>query len=329
MRSRGSATTVLGWGGSVGVFILRRLLMMIPVLLGVTIIVFLIVHLAPGDPAEVVAGPTAPPEVVENVREQLGLNRPLVVQYLTYLGNVLQGDLGRSLVTRRSVSDEIAKSFLNTVELVLVARVWSILVAIPLGVIAAVKRNTIWDKLSMAIALVGISFPIFFVGLLCILLFSAKLGWLPISGRGGPLWTLEGWKHIILPAFTLGYFQVAALARVVRSSMLEVLGRDYVRTARAKGLAERAVLYRHALKNALLPAITVIGLQFGFLLGGAVVTETIFSWPGMGRLIVGAINYRDFPMVQGPVLVLAASFVLINLLVDLSYGLVDPRVRES
>src|SRR5690606_19033008 len=190
-------------------------------------------------------------------------------------------------------------------------------------------RNTIWDKLSMAIALVGISFPIFFVGLLCILLFSAKLGWLPISGRGGPLWTLEGWKHIILPAFTLGYFQVAALARVVRSSMLEVLGRDYVRTARAKGLAERAVLYRHALKNALLPAITVIGLQFGFLLGGAVVTETIFSWPGMGRLIVGAINYRDFPMVQGPVLVLAASFVLINLLVDISYGLIDPRVKTS
>lgn len=302
---------------------------MIPVLVGVTVIVFMIVHLAPGDPAQMIAGPTAPPDVVENVREQLGLNRPLPVQYLTYMGNVLQGDLGRSLVTRRAVSDEIRNSFFYTLELVLVARVWSILVAIPLGVIAAVKRNTIWDKLSMAAALVGISFPIFFVGLLVILLFSARLGWLPISGRGGPLWTLEGWKHIILPAFTLGYFQVAALARIVRSSMLEVLRRDYVRTARAKGLSERTVLYRHALKNALLPAITVIGLQFGFLLGGAVVTETIFSWPGMGRLVVGAINYRDFPMVQGPILVLAMSFVLINLLVDISYGLIDPRVRAS
>lgn len=310
-------------------YIVRRLLLMIPVIIGVTIIVFMIVHLAPGDPAQVVAGPTAPPEVVENIREQLGLNEPLPVQYLTYMGNVAQGDLGRSLVTRRSVADEIQNSFWYTLELVLVARVWSILVAVPLGVIAAVKRNTAWDKLSMAISLIGISFPIFFVGLLAIWLFGAELGWLPISGRGGPLWTLDGWKHIILPAFTLGYFQVAALARVVRSSMLEVLRRDFVRTARAKGLAERNVLYGHALKNALLPAITVIGLQFGFLLGGAVVTETIFSWPGMGRLVVGAINYRDFPMVQGPILVLATSFVLINLLVDLSYSLIDPRVRAS
>ncbi len=302
---------------------------MIPVLLGVTIIVFMIIHLAPGDPAQMVAGPTAPPEVVENIREQLGLNRPIMVQYGTYMGNVLTGDLGRSLVTRRSVSDEIRNSFWYTLELVLVARVWSILVAIPLGVLAAYKRNTIWDKLSMAFALVGISFPIFFVGLLAIWLFSAKLGWFPISGRGGTLWSIDGWKHVALPAFTLGFFQVAALARVVRSSMLEVLRRDYVRTARAKGLAERNVLFQHALKNALLPAITVIGLQFGFLLGGAVVTETIFSWPGMGRLIVGAINYRDFPMVQGPILVLAAAFVLINLVVDVSYGLIDPRVRTS
>ncbi|CAN5646589.1 glutathione ABC transporter permease GsiC [soil metagenome] len=312
-----------------GFFILRRLLLMIPVLFGVTVIVFMIIHLAPGDPAQMVAGPTAPPEVVENVREQLGLNRPILIQYGTYMGNVFQGDLGRSLVTRRSVSDEIRNSFWYTLELVLVARVWSVVVAIPLGVLAAYKRNTIWDKLSMALALVGISFPIFFVGLLLIWLFAAKLGWFPISGRGGPLWTLDGWRYIALPAFTLGYFQVAALARVVRSSMLEVLRRDYVLTARAKGLGERNVLYRHALKNALLPAITVIGLQFGFLLGGAVVTETIFSWPGMGRLVVGAINYRDFPMVQGPILVLAALFVLINLLVDISYGLIDPRVRKS
>jgi glutathione transport system permease protein len=313
----------------VGAYILRRLLMMIPVLIGASIIVFMIVHIAPGDPAEMVAGPTAPREVVENIREQLGLNRPLPIQYLTYMENVIQGDLGRSLVTRRSVNDEIRNTFLYTLELVMVAQVWSVLVAIPLGVFAAVKRNTIWDKLSMAGALFGISFPIFFIGLILIWLFGGKLGWLPISGRGGPLWTLEGWKHIILPAFTLGYFQVAALARVVRSSMLEVLRRDYVRTARAKGLSDRVVVYRHALKNALLPALTVMGLQFGFMLGGAVVTETIFSWPGMGRMIVGAINYRDFPMVQGPILMLTVAFVLINLIVDVSYGLVDPRVRLS
>lgn len=317
------------WDGHVGAYFLRRLVMMIPVLIGASIIIFMIVHIAPGDPAEMIAGPTAPRETVENIREQLGLNKPLPVQYLTYMRNVLQGDLGRSLVSRRSVNSEIRHTFLNTLELVIVAQVWSTLVAIPLGVVAAVKRNTIWDKLSMAGALFGISFPIFFIGLILIWLFGGKLGWLPISGRGGPLWTLDGWKHVILPAFTLGYFQVAALARVVRSSMLEVLRRDYVRTARAKGLTDRVVVYRHALKNAMLPAMTVMGLQFGFMLGGAVVTETIFSWPGMGRMIVGAINYRDFPMVQGPILVLTGAFVLINLIVDVAYGLVDPRVRLS
>lgn len=310
-------------------YILRRLLLTIPVLFGLTIIVFLILHIAPGDPALVVAGPTAPPDVVENVRQRLGLDDPLIVQYGRYLSNALQGDLGRSLVNRRLVSNEIKEALPNTLELVFVASVWSIAVAIPLGVLAAVKRNTVWDKIVTAFALLGITLPIFLVGLFLIWLLAGKLQWLPISGRGGPLWTLEGWKHILLPALTLGYYQVAALARVVRSSMLDVLGEDYVRTARAKGLKERNVVYRHALKNAFLPAITIIGLQFGFLLGGAVVTETIFSWPGMGRLIVGAINYRDFPLAQGPILVFALLFVLINLAVDIIYGLVDPRVRYS
>jgi glutathione transport system permease protein len=308
-------------------FIFRRLLMAIPVLVGVSILVFLIVHLAPGDPAEIVAGPTAPQDVVEDVRRQLGLDQPFYVQYGLYVSRAVQGDLGRSLVTRRSVSEEIRRTFPNTLELVIVSSVWSILAAIPLGVLAAVKRNSIFDKLSMAIALFGISFPIFFIGLIVLWVFAAYLGWLPISGRGGSLLTLDGWRHIALPAFTLGYFQVAALARVIRSSMLEVLGQDFVRTARAKGLKQRTVVYRHALRNAMMPAVTVIGIQFGILLGGAVVTETIFSWPGVGRMIVGAINYRDFPMVQGPILVLAAAFVLINLLVDLTYAILDPRIR--
>jgi glutathione transport system permease protein len=308
-------------------FIFRRLLMAIPVLVGVSILVFLIVHLAPGDPAEIVAGPTAPQDVVEDVRRQLGLDQPFYVQYGLYVSRAVQGDLGRSLVTRRSVSEEIRRTFPNTLELVIVSSVWSILAAIPLGVLAAVKRNSIFDKLSMAVALFGISFPIFFIGLIVLWVFAAYLGWLPISGRGGSLLTLDGWRHIALPAFTLGYFQVAALARVIRSSMLEVLGQDFVRTARAKGLKQRTVVYRHALRNAMMPAVTVIGIQFGILLGGAVVTETIFSWPGVGRMIVGAINYRDFPMVQGPILVLAAAFVLINLLVDLTYAILDPRIR--
>jgi glutathione transport system permease protein len=310
-------------------YVVRRLFMAVPVLIGVSVLVFLIVHIAPGDPAEIVAGPTAPRDVVEDVRRQLGLDQPFYVQYWRYISRAVQGDLGRSLVTRRSVSDEIRRTFPNTLELVVVSSAWSILAAIPLGVVAAVRRNSIFDKLSMAVALIGISFPIFFIGLVLLWLFAAYLGWLPISGRGGSLLTLDGWKHIAMPAFTLGYFQVAALARVIRSSMLEVLGQDFVRTARAKGLRDNTVVYRHALRNALMPAVTVIGIQVGVLLGGAVVTETIFSWPGMGRLVVGAINYRDFPMVQGPILVLAIAFVLINLLVDITYAVLDPRIRYN
>ena len=310
-------------------YIIRRLLLTIPVLVGVSILVFMIVHLAPGDPAEIVAGPAAPQDTIENMREQMGLNDPFYVQYGLYVSRVLQGDLGQGLVSRRSVASEIQRTFPHTVELVLVASVFGNLFAIPLGVLAAVKRNSIFDKLSMTVAIMGISFPIFFIGLVLLWFFAGYLGWLPLSGRGGSLLTLDGWKHILLPALTLGYFQVAVVARVLRSSMLEVLGEDFIRTARAKGLTNRVVVYRHALRNALLPAITVMGLQIGILLGGAVVTETIFSWPGMGRLLVGAINQRDFPMVQGPLLVLATCFVLINLVVDIIYGLVDPRIRAS
>ncbi|MBI4408671.1 MAG: ABC transporter permease [Gemmatimonadetes bacterium] len=311
------------------VYVARRVLLTIPTVLGTSILVFLILHLAPGDPATIVAGPTAPPDVVANIRTQLGLDQPVLVQYWRYLSHALQGDLGRSMLTQRAVSEEVAVAFLNTFELVIAARIWSLLVAIPIGVVAAVKRRSIFDKLSMVAALLGLSLPIFWIGLMAIWLFAFTLGWLPVSGRGGPLWTLDGLRHLVLPALTLGGIQVPALARLTRSSVLEALSQDYVRTARAKGLAERLVVAKHALGNALLPVVTIIGLQFAGLLGGAVVTETIFSWPGLGRLAVTAILTRDFPLVQGTILVAAVTFVTINLLVDLLYAVLDPRIKYA
>lgn len=310
-------------------YVLRRVLWTVPTVLGTSVLVFLILHLAPGDPAMIVAGPTAPPDVVENIRTQLGLDQPVLVQYWRYISNALRGDLGRSILTRRPVSGEVATAFLNTFELVIAARIWSLLVAIPIGVVAAVKRQSIFDKLSMVTALLGLSLPIFWIGLMAIWLFAFRLGWFPVSGRGGPMWSADGLRHLVLPALTLGGIQIPALARLTRSSVLEALGQDYVRTARAKGLAERLVVAKHALKNALLPVVTIVGLQFAALLGGAVVTETIFSWPGLGRLAVTAILTRDFPVVQGTILVAAVTFVTINLLVDLVYALLDPRIKYT
>lgn len=310
-------------------YVLRRVLLTVPTVLGTSVLVFLILHIAPGDPAMIVAGPTAPPDVVANIRTQLGLDQPVLVQYWRYISNALRGDLGRSILTRRSVSEEVATAFLNTFELVIAARIWSLLVAIPIGVVAAVKRQSIFDKLSMVTALLGLSLPIFWIGLMAIWLFAFQLGWFPVSGRGGPVWSADGLRHLVLPALTLGGIQIPALARLTRSSVLEALGQDYVRTARAKGLAERLVVAKHALKNALLPVVTVVGLQFATLLGGAVVTETIFSWPGLGRLAVTAILTRDFPVVQGTILVAALTFITINLLVDLVYALLDPRIKYT
>lgn len=311
------------------VYVLRRVLLTVPTVLGTSVLVFMILHLAPGDPAMIVAGPTAPPDVVENIRTQLGLDQPVLVQYWRYISNALRGDLGRSILTRRPVSEEVATAFLNTFELVIAARIWSLLVAIPIGVVAAVKRQSIFDKLSMVTALLGLSLPIFWIGLMAIWLFAFQLGWFPVSGRGGPVWSADGLHHLVLPALTLGGIQIPALARLTRSSVLEALGQDYVRTARAKGLAERLVVAKHALKNALLPVVTIVGLQFATLLGGAVVTETIFSWPGLGRLAVTAILTRDFPVVQGTILVAAVTFVTINLLVDLVYAVLDPRIKYT
>jgi glutathione transport system permease protein len=301
----------------------------VPTVLGTSLLVFLILHLVPGDPATVIAGPTAPADVIANIRTQLGLDQPLLVQYWRYLSSALHGDLGRSILSRRQVSDEVAGAFLNTLELVIAARVWSLLIGIPIGVLAAARRRSIFDKLSMVTALLGLSLPIFWIGLMAMWLFAVKLGWLPISGRGGPMWTAAGLQHLVLPALTLGGVQVPALARLTRSSLLEALNQDYVRTARAKGLAERLVVAKHALKNAMLPVVTVVGLQFAGLLGGAVVTETIFSWPGLGRLAVTAILTRDFPIVQGTILVSAVTFVTINVLTDFLYAVLDPRIKYT
>jgi len=313
----------------VRVYIARRLLLTVPTVLGTSLLVFLILHLVPGDPATVIAGPTAPADVIANIRTQLGLDQPILVQYWRYLSSALHGDLGRSILSRRQVSDEVTGAFLNTLELVIAARIWSLLIGIPIGVLAAARRRSIFDKLSMVTALLGLSLPIFWIGLMAMWLFAVKLGWLPISGRGGPLWTAAGLQHLVLPALTLGGVQVPALARLTRSSLLEALNQDYVRTARAKGLAERLVVAKHALKNAMLPVVTVIGLQFAGLLGGAVVTETIFSWPGLGRLAVTAILTRDFPIVQGTILVSAVTFVTINVLTDLLYAVLDPRIKYT
>lgn len=310
-------------------YVARKLLSSILVLLGVSVAVFLILHLSPGDPARLLAGPEAYEEDIAAIRERLGLNDPLHVQYGRFLMGVLRLDLGTSFRTGRPVIQEIAARFPHTVELAVASLLWSLPVGIAIGVFAARRPNSPGDGLSMGMALLGVSMPTFWLGLLLMLFFSYHLGWLPASGRGGSPLTWEGLRTIIMPALTLGSPAAAVFARITRSSMLQVLDLDYIRTARAKGLSERRVTYRHALRNALIPVITMAGLQFGSLLGGALVTEQVFAWPGIGTLLVNAIVSRDYPVVQGCILVIAAAFVLVNLAVDLLYSLVDPRITYS
>lgn len=307
----------------------KKLLTLIPVMLGVSLLVFMIIQLTPGDPAEVMLGTDADPVTVQVVREQLGLNDPKPVQYFRYLGNALRGDLGNSIRSGRPVVDELADRFPYTVELAVVSLVISVVIGVATGIIAAVKKGSIWDALSMIGSLIGVSAPSFWLGLMLMLFFSYYLRWVPASGRAGPLWTLAGWKTIILPALALGLGSAATIARMTRSSLADVLRQDFVRTARAKGLSERVVIFRHAMSNALIPVVTIIGLRLGFLLGGAVVVEQVFAWPGIGSQVVNAIGNRDLPMVQGAVLLTALCFVLINLAVDLLYGVIDPRIRYS
>jgi peptide/nickel transport system permease protein/oligopeptide transport system permease protein len=308
-------------------YALRRLLAAVLVVLGVLVAVFVILRLAPGDPALMIAGENAPPDAVERVREELGLDQPLPVQLARYVGHVLSGDLGRSISSRRPVLQEIAQPLQNTYQLVVTALLLAILAGVPLGVLAAVHRGQIFDRLIVIVAVAGASFPSFWVGLLLIWYFSYQLGWFPISGWRGALWSPEWWRYATLPVLTLAITVMAPIARLTRSSMLEVLGQDYVRTARAKGLGERLVLYRHALRNAALPVLTLTAVQLGFFLGGTVVTENVFAIPGLGRLLVDAIGLRDYPLVQAGVLIFALTFVLINLFADLAYGLLDPRIR--
>jgi ABC-type dipeptide/oligopeptide/nickel transport system permease component len=303
-------------------YVIRRLLALIPILLGASILIFAVMRLVPGDPARQALGPEATGDQVELLRKQWRLDEPLPVQYAAWLGRAVQGDFGRSTVSRVPAREEILSRFPATLQLTLASMVVSVVLGIFFGVVAAVKHNSLVDRSSMVLALIGVCTPSFWLGLMLILVFSVKFGWLPSFGKGGL-------SHLILPAATLGTGASAILARVTRSSMIEVLGEDYVRTARAKGLRENVVIVRHALKNALIPIITIVGLEFGGLLSGSVVTETVFAYPGLGQLLINAINNRDFPVVQGALLLFAVQFVLVNLAVDLLYARADPRISYS
>jgi len=304
-------------------YILRRLVMLIPVMIGVSFIVFTMMYFTPGDPARIMLGESAPEVEVQRLRDELGLNDNFFVQYGRYVKNaVVHQDLGRSYITNRPVFDEIAARFPNTLKLAALGVLVAVLIGVPVGIISATRQYSLFDNASMVFALVGVSMPNFWQGLLLILLFSIQWALLPSSG-------FDTWKHMILPALTLGTSSAAIITRMTRSSMLEVIRQDYIRTARAKGQKESVVINRHALKNALIPVITVIGLQFGYLLGGAVLTESIFGITGVGRLMVDAIKSRDMLLVQGGVLFIAVVFSIVNLGVDILYAYLDPRIKSQ
>jgi peptide/nickel transport system permease protein len=301
-------------------YLVRRLLLTLPVVLGVVTLVFLLIHLIPGDPVDIMLGEAALPADRDALREALGLDRPMLEQFGSFLWGLCRGDLGVSLQQRRPVSTLIREHYPATLQLTLAAMLISLLIALPAGVVSGIRQYSFWDHSTMFMALLGVSMPNFWLGPLLIWIFSIQLGWFPVSGKGGL-------SHLLLPALTLGASMAAIVARMTRSSVLEVLRQDYVMTARAKGLSEARIILKHVLRNAMLPVLTVVGLQFGALLTGSIITETIFSWPGLGTLMVKAIQTRDYPLVQGCVLVIALSYVLVNLLTDLLYGVIDPRIR--
>jgi glutathione transport system permease protein len=301
-------------------YIAKRLLGLLPTLLLVGILVFLFVHLLPGDPARLAAGQDATPETVELVRKDLGLDRPLPEQFAHFVGGVLRWDFGRSLSTKRPVSTEIATRFFPTFWLTLWSMAWAVSFGMVIGVVSAVWRNRWPDQLGMAIAVSGISFPAFALGMVLMQVFAVNLGWLPTVGN-------DTWRHYILPSLTLGAAVAAIMARFTRSSFVDILGEDFIRTARSKGLDERQVIIRHGLRNALIPIVTMMGLQFGFLLGGSIVVEKVFNWPGLGRLLVDAVDMRDYPVIQALVLLFSLEFIVINLVVDVLYGLINPAIR--
>ena len=301
-------------------YLIRRVLLTIPVLLGVATLVFSLIHLVPGDPAQAMMGDGASPQDVAELRKTLGLDQPLLTQYLTFLRNALQGDLGRSFRTGQPVTTMVAERMPATAELAVAAMLVAIVIAIPLGVVAAVWRGTAADYGAMTFALAGVSIPNFWLGPVLAIVFAVELGWLPVSGRG----TLA---HLVLPAISLGLALAAILARMTRASLLEELNELYVRAARARGVSRPAAITTHALRNSMIPLLTIVALQFGAVLTGAVITETIFAWPGIGRLLIQSIGFRDYPMVQGCILLIAVTYVTVNLVTDLLYGVLDPRIR--
>lgn len=301
-------------------YVLKRLLGLIPTLLIVAVLVFLFVHLLPGDPARLIAGPEADAQVITMVRQQLGLDQPLYVQFGHYIANVLQGDFGMSMVSRRPVSGEIASRFLPTLWLTLSSMIWAVIFGMAMGLAAAVWRNRWPDRLGMAIAVTGISFPAFALGMLLMQIFSVQLGWLPTVGA-------DSWRHYILPSITLGAAVAAVMARFTRASFVDVFNEDYMRTARAKGVSETWIVLKHGLRNAMIPVVTMMGLQFGFLLGGSIVVEKVFNWPGLGRLLVDSVEMRDYPVIQAEVLLFSLEFILINLVVDVLYAAINPAIR--
>ncbi|MDQ0416331.1 peptide/nickel transport system permease protein [Croceifilum oryzae] len=329
-------------------YIIRRLIMLIPVLIGMSIITFSVVHAIPGDPARTIVGDKATPAQIQEIRENLGLDKPAYIQYFTYVKDILRGDLGTSLITKQEIAKEIKPFLAATTELAVVAMLIAVFFGVNLGILSAWKQNSWFDYTAMLIALIGVSMPIFWLGLMEQWFFAQELDLLPSNGRLDPRMEFDAitnfysidaiiqgnWYafqdailHLILPAVALGTIPMAIIARMTRSSMLEVMRSDYIRTARAKGLGEFWVVYKHTLKNAFIPVLTVVGLQLGLLLGGAVLTETIFSWPGVGRYIFDAINARNYPVIQSGILILATIFVVINLIVDLLYAWVDPRIQ--
>ncbi|MBK0001795.1 glutathione ABC transporter permease GsiC [Erwinia sp. S43] len=301
-------------------YFIKRLLGLIPTLLIVAVLVFLFVHLLPGDPARLIAGREADAEVVAMVREQLGLDLPLPQQFWRYITNALQGDFGLSMVSKRPVSEEIALRFMPTFWLTLSSMAWSVVFGMAIGIVSAVWRNRWPDRLGMTLAVSGISFPAFALGILLMQVFSVELGWLPTVGA-------DSWQHYILPSITLGAAVAAVMARFTRASFVEVMQEDYMRTARAKGVRESLVVVKHGLRNAMIPVVTMMGLQFGFLLGGSIVVEVVFNWPGLGRLLVDSVEMRDYPVIQAEVLLFSLEFILINLMVDMLYAAINPAIR--
>lgn len=330
--------------------IVKRLGLLLLVVFGVTLVTFFMSHVIPGDPASLIAGQRASEETLQSIRQQLGLDQPVWIQYFHYIGDLITGDLGTSIRTQRPVLDELITFFPATLELAIAAFIIAIVLGIPLGVLAALKKNSIWDNLSRVFSISGVSIPVFFSGLIVILIFYGKLGWLPSNGRialdvnppthitgfyivdslltGDMIALKSSLQHLILPALVLSYAQLAVITRQVRASMLEVMSQEYIRTAVANGIKGRLLIVSYALKNALIPTVTVIGVAFGSLLGGAVVTETIFGWPGMGKFVVDSISFLDFPAMMGFTIIISIGYVLINLIVDIIYGLLNPQMKQ-